>query len=67
MNRLLKILPATVLAATGVAAIAYAEGADKPADSRLDKAFGSTIVSTYPDGRQAELWLERSWRRPSAV
>ena len=22
-------------------------------------AFGSTIVSTYPDGRQAELWLKR--------
>ena len=21
--------------------------------------FGSTIVSTYPDGRQAELWLKR--------
>jgi hypothetical protein len=28
-------------------------------DSRLEKAFGSTIVSTYPDGRQAELWLKR--------
>jgi hypothetical protein len=28
-------------------------------DSRLEMAFGSTIVSTYPDGRQAELWLKR--------
>jgi hypothetical protein len=28
-------------------------------DARLEKAFGSTIVSTYPDGRQAELWLKR--------
>ncbi|MGZ3273269.1 MAG: hypothetical protein ACXU82_12995 [Caulobacteraceae bacterium] len=28
-------------------------------DPRLEMAFGSTIVSTYPDGRQAELWLKR--------
>jgi hypothetical protein len=26
--------------------------------SPLQAAFGSTIVSTYPDGRTAELWLE---------
>jgi hypothetical protein len=32
-----------------------------PHDERLEKAFGSTIVSTYPDGRQAELWLKRDW------
>ena len=25
--------------------------------SALDVTFGNTIVSTYPDGRQAELWL----------
>src|SRR5271165_2274153 len=25
--------------------------------SMVDKAFGNTIVSTYPDGRTAELWL----------
>lgn len=24
---------------------------------QLQKAFAGTIVSTYPDGRQAELWL----------
>jgi hypothetical protein len=28
-------------------------------DAMLEQAFGSTIVSTYPDGRQAELWLQR--------
>lgn len=28
--------------------------------SIIEKAFGNTIVSTYPDGRQAELWLEPS-------
>jgi hypothetical protein len=26
--------------------------------SPVDKAFGNTIVSTYPDGRTAELWLK---------
>jgi hypothetical protein len=27
--------------------------------SLVDKAFGNTIVSTYPDGRTGELWLQR--------
>ena len=47
--------------AAGMAASA-ARAADEPQgahDSRLEAAFGSTIVSTYPDGRQAELWLKR--------
>jgi hypothetical protein len=26
--------------------------------SSIAKAFGNTIVSTYPDGRKAELWLQ---------
>jgi hypothetical protein len=26
---------------------------------RLDAAFGNTIVSTYPSGRSARLWLDR--------
>ena len=25
----------------------------------LDEAFSNTIISTYPDGRTAELWLNR--------
>ncbi len=25
--------------------------------SKVDEAFGNTIISTYPDGRMAELWL----------
>lgn len=59
-----KTLPLSVLAALGIAAAAYAEDAPKTADraapeSRLEKAFGSTIISTYPDGREAELWLKR--------
>lgn len=27
------------------------------ADSSMQAAFGNTILSTYPDGRTAELWL----------
>jgi hypothetical protein len=30
------------------------------APSSLDMAFTSTIVSTYPDGRTAELWMSPS-------
>ena len=28
------------------------------AGPRIEHAFGNTIQSTYPDGRQAELWLQ---------
>ena len=59
MIRLLKTLPVTVAAALGIAAAAYAEGAGQVSDGRLEQAFDSTIVSTYPDGREAELWLKR--------
>ena len=45
------------LAAT--ASAARADEAQGAHDGRLEMAFGSTIVSTYPDGRQAELWLKR--------
>jgi hypothetical protein len=54
---------AAILALTvGLTVAPVARAADEaPAvhDSRLEAAFGSTIVSTYPDGRQAELWLKR--------
>jgi hypothetical protein len=45
-----------LVAACGPASQADADDKSNP---MLDKAFGSTIVSTYPDGRQAELWLKR--------
>jgi hypothetical protein len=41
-------------ALVGCACAASAEAA-----SPLDAAFGNTIVSTYPDGRKAELYLDR--------
>ena len=57
MIRSLKTL-GLIGAASACAMIGAAHAAvDK--DSMLEKAFGSTILSTYPDGRQAELWLER--------
>jgi hypothetical protein len=59
MIRLLNALPLLALTGTlGLACVARAED-DKASDRRLQQAFGSTIVSTYPDGRQAELWLNR--------
>ena len=60
MNRLSKLLPLLALAgALGGPARAQDEAHAATRDSRLELAFGSTIVSTYPDGRQAELWLKR--------
>ncbi len=38
----------------GVALLGAAAAGPSPA---LQKAFAGTIVSTYPDGRTAELWL----------
>lgn len=46
------ILPLMLSAASGAAF-----AADRTDDGRLKEAFGSTIISTYPDGRQAELWI----------
>jgi hypothetical protein len=38
--------------------VAAAAGACTAASSSpVDEAFGNTVVSTYPDGRTAELWL----------
>jgi hypothetical protein len=42
-----------------VAGFAVSSARAEDHDSRLEAAFGSTIVSTYPDGQQAELWLRR--------
>jgi hypothetical protein len=55
-SKIFQGLAAVALAASASHALA-ADG-DGKADL-LRRAFGSTIVSTYPDGRQAELWLQR--------
>jgi hypothetical protein len=39
-----------------------AQAAEGPAGDKaaaVERAYGATILSTYPDGRQAELWLAR--------
>jgi hypothetical protein len=46
-----------VLAGLPVILVLSAAGAQA---APLDRAFGNTIVSTYPDGRTAQLWLEPS-------
>jgi hypothetical protein len=43
--------------AAGIALASSATAAPAPAE--LGKAFGNTVVSTYPDGRTALLWLKR--------
>lgn len=57
-----KTLPLTALALalTGASAV-FAQSGPSEADkhSMLERAFGATIVSTYPDGREARLWLQR--------
>ena len=40
-----------------IAAALVALPAMGQAAANIDAAFGNTIVSTYPDGRQAKLWL----------
>jgi hypothetical protein len=39
-----------------LASLAFANARANP--SLVDKAFGNTIVSTYPDGRTGHLWLK---------
>jgi hypothetical protein len=40
------------------AALAATSGSPVAGSSEVEKAFGNTLVSTYPDGRTAELWLQ---------
>lgn len=41
------------------AALMVCSAASATDTSALNPAFGNTVVSTYPDGRTAELWLQR--------
>ena len=57
------IRPLTVLGLTAALAATSALADDPTAagspSAIVQQAFGSTIVSTYPDGRTAKLWLKR--------
>ena len=44
-----------IFALAGLSAAAVLAGAAQA--SPVDAAFGNTILSTYPDGRTAEIWL----------
>ncbi len=50
---MIRPLACLVIAASTMATAVHAAPA-----SAVEKAFGNTIVSTYPDGRKGELWLE---------
>lgn len=49
--------PFTLLLTVGLAAAPLAVLAAEP--SPLARAFGNTVVSTYPDGRTALVWLRK--------
>ena len=53
MLRIASCLIPALLLATPPSALAASEA------SVLEPAFSNTIVSTYPDGRKARLWLNR--------
>ncbi|MBV9509132.1 MAG: hypothetical protein JO303_02475 [Caulobacteraceae bacterium] len=55
------IRSAAVLITAALAASLAAGAAADPSSAdaaRVSEAFGNTIISTYPDGRTAELWLK---------
>jgi hypothetical protein len=58
MMRILEMTGAMVLLAAA-AAPPRAFAADDTGPPALQKAFSGTIVSIYPDGRKAELWMNR--------
>ncbi|HLK23498.1 MAG TPA: hypothetical protein VKT30_02455 [Caulobacteraceae bacterium] len=58
MNRLVGVIVAIAGLGAGCAAI----GAPSGPNSLVAAAFGNTVVSTYPDGRTAELWLHPGGR-----
>ena len=52
-------LVAALVSALALAGDARSAGAPV---SALEPAFGNSIISTHPDGRQAKLWLDRDGR-----
>ena len=54
------VAPFLVLALSAAPLTAHAEAGGAPVLDMVRKAFGNTIISTYPDGRTALLWLKAS-------
>jgi opacity protein-like surface antigen len=55
---MIRIFAAAGLCAALLASASASASVAAPTSSPLDEAFGNTIVSTYPDGRKAELYLQ---------
>ena len=49
-----------ILGAAAVAGLGALAAAPSQVPASLNVAFDNTIVSTYPDGRQSEIWLNRN-------
>src|SRR5881275_567906 len=64
MSRKLGSVGALIGGAVGALVLLTGAGADNasgaPAPAALQKAFTHTIISTYPDGRIAKLWMNPS-------
>ncbi len=56
MQRL--IAPLALSAAVALSALGSPAFALQAKDGAVAAAFGNTVVSTYPDGRKARLWLK---------
>jgi hypothetical protein len=57
-----RLITRSVVAAASLIALLAVDApgafADAPGAEKLTAAFGNTVVSTYPDGRTAMLWLK---------
>ena len=60
MNRIQTLaLALTAIAAAGAStALAASDSKAAPAAEAVKRAFGNTIVTTYPDGQHGYLWLK---------
>ena len=55
MNQFAVLTLATAIAAAPLASAAFAQA---PRTPDVSAAYGNTVVSTYPDGRKAKLWIK---------
>lgn len=55
MNKLVVLTLASAIAAASIAPAAIAQAKKAP---DVSAAYGNTVVSTYPDGRKAKLWMK---------
>jgi len=56
--RTIPLIVAATIACGAAGAAAAADSESNSGTSLVSGAFGNTIVETYPDGRQARIWLK---------